>query len=368
MSTCANCSASLPEDAQFCPACGQGTHDVRRPLYNLGREVMDDYLGINGKLWRTLGALAIPGRLTRAYLGGQRVRYVRPLRLYLSVTVVFFLLLTLFDPAGQARRRAAELAAPSDVRHAAQIAHNLTTLDSLALRLATAEAGQDRLAASHAVHVDSVRMLLKATTLSAFIGLDTLDAEMDSSAVEGEALHEEPAAVDTLSVSTSGGGVKQWFERTVEKKLRSADDVGGLAGSFVSRSLRYTPNLIFVLLPLFALMLKLLYVRRSRFYGEHMVFALHVHACWFALGALGLIVLFVLRLAGQAVLPLLEPVAGVVGALCLIYLFVSLYRIYRQGIVKTGVKVAMLGGLYLFGAVVAWSTLLFGVILLEVAR
>jgi hypothetical protein len=60
------------------------------------------YFAAEGRLWRTLRALVFhPGRLTIEYLRGRKLAYVLPLRLYLTVSIVFFLLLKLAaEPAG----------------------------------------------------------------------------------------------------------------------------------------------------------------------------------------------------------------------------------------------------------------------------
>jgi hypothetical protein len=75
-----------PESALYCPQCGQqiptGTPTVH--------EYVARYLAFAASLWRTLVLLFRPGRLTREYLDGRRRGYVPPLKLYLTVSAVFF--------------------------------------------------------------------------------------------------------------------------------------------------------------------------------------------------------------------------------------------------------------------------------------
>ncbi len=94
MSTrCKNCDTPL-EDA-FCPRCGQKDIDLQRPIFELLREVLEETFEVDGRAARTLRALLLrPGVLTVEYLQGHRRRYTPPVRLYLIVSVSFFLLAT----------------------------------------------------------------------------------------------------------------------------------------------------------------------------------------------------------------------------------------------------------------------------------
>ena len=92
---------------------------------------------------------------------------------------------------------------------------------------------------------------------------------------------------------------------------------------------------MFVLLPVFALMLKLLYVRRRRFYAEHFVFLLHVHAFVYMIFAALLVMRGVFTLPTWLALSALLWVG--------IYIFVAMRRVYGQGRGITLVKYWLLG-------------------------
>jgi hypothetical protein len=90
---------------------------------------------------------------------------------------------------------------------------------------------------------------------------------------------------------------------------------------------------VFVMMPLFALILKLLYVRHKRFYVEHFVFALHTHAFAFLTGT-------VVLLSNS------DTVQGLAMIWLMIYLFFALKRVYGQGIIRTFTKYVVLGFAY----------------------
>lgn len=98
---CPNCDAPFPPvKANFCAQCGQPAHAEVPSVAEFTQEFIGHYVALEGKLATTLKKLLLaPGRLTRDYLDGKRRRYVAPLRLYLSVSLVFFLAFKLVEPA-----------------------------------------------------------------------------------------------------------------------------------------------------------------------------------------------------------------------------------------------------------------------------
>ncbi|UXH78000.1 DUF3667 domain-containing protein [Roseateles amylovorans] len=97
---CPNCHVALPSTARFCPGCGQETPLHPASMREFIHEFVGHYVALEGPLWRSLAALAfLPGRLTREYFLGRRRRYVQPLRLYLSLSFVFFITLHLVGDA-----------------------------------------------------------------------------------------------------------------------------------------------------------------------------------------------------------------------------------------------------------------------------
>ena len=91
---CPNCGSTftLPRP-NYCPDCGQESRLKPPTLMEFGKQFGGNYVSMEGALWRTLALLMLrPGRLTTAYLAGRRRRYVLPLRLFLTISVLVLML------------------------------------------------------------------------------------------------------------------------------------------------------------------------------------------------------------------------------------------------------------------------------------
>ena len=95
MHACLNCGHSLP--GNYCGNCGQEAKDLRRPFFKLSREAVQSLFELDGRAYRTLCYLLTkPAFLCTEYFNGRRTRYSPPLRLFLVISVSFFLLVSFY--------------------------------------------------------------------------------------------------------------------------------------------------------------------------------------------------------------------------------------------------------------------------------
>ena len=93
---CLNCGAELR--GQYCAVCGQRASGRLISLWELIRDAFGDLFELDSRLWRTIIPLLIrPGKLTKDYLEGKRARYMPPFRMYLVLSIIFFVI-AFFDP------------------------------------------------------------------------------------------------------------------------------------------------------------------------------------------------------------------------------------------------------------------------------
>lgn len=186
---CANCGTMLV--GKFCHACGQVGH-VHRSMLHIVEEFFHGILHFDSKVWHTLPALILwPGRLTRDYIMGHRVRYVSPLALFLFTVFMMFMV---FSLAGGAKLPEGGVAGGNDGAVAAlesldeELADAKAALDAATLKLAEVEAvGGDATQAREKqakaqqdvadaqLAVDVVKKTMLSTSLSA--GTDTSAAD-----------------------------------------------------------------------------------------------------------------------------------------------------------------------------------------------
>ena len=255
---CRNCGAPLV--GPYCSACGQRVLDLDRPLRDLVREWASSVAAFDTRLLRTLWPLVRrPGFLTAEFLAGRRVRYVHPLKLYLAVSLVAFLLLAV---SGRS------VVVVSDT-HADVVAPVRVTVDDPTETTRASDIGGETVERSL-----FVRALLRVVEL----------------------YESDPAA----------------FNRAFTNHLARA---------------------VFVLVPLLALILRLLY-RRSR-YVHHLVATLHLQS--FA---------FIAMIVALGIDAIVGPREGPGGSLAVIALvawtFLALRRLHGESRLLTAAKTAAL--------------------------
>lgn len=97
---CSNCGEALQPRFAYCPACGQQTGRQIVPFASLARDFVEDYFSFDSKIIRSLYPLLLqPGFLTAEFLRGRRARYIQPLRMYLTISLLAFLLLAVNRPS-----------------------------------------------------------------------------------------------------------------------------------------------------------------------------------------------------------------------------------------------------------------------------
>jgi len=343
---CLNCGTRLR--GQYCGLCGQRARSRLISLWELISEAFGDLFEIDSRLWRTLiPLLARPGRLTRDYLEGRRARYMPPFRTYLVLSVIFFVV-AFFDP----RDDLSLLFEPEPE----------PTADEIAEEVAQAATAKQEI-------------------------LDELAAE---GIIVGGAISDEPAEeineqiAGRIEESESGFNVQidddtgncdinrgdlsdlpEWLKRrfTPERLKTVCERVTADGGkSFIDLLLDNIPVALIVLLPLMALVLKVLYPLSRRYFVEHLLFFVHYHAFFFLI--LTLQILFA-RVA--ALLPFPEAIAvlAIVAASLYIpvYLYMAMRRVYGQGRVLTFIKYVALVVSYTIGATLTMlSAVLFALV------
>lgn len=364
---CANCGE--PMHGEFCHHCGQSIHSVLKPMHHMAEDTLDMVLHVDGRIVHTLPPLLLkPGFLTLEYFSGRRQRYVAPFRLmFVLCLLAFFLLHLAMDRvATKAEANTAALLAltSGDFRNAdsaSEVRDILKDkLDELREQRASAQARTAEVDAAEA------RLRAQANQRLHDLGVAPLPVPAGSAPASAATAAPPPAAKDgrehaqarvqiawlpdivnaRLNVMASHIATNWHSYKRGDPETRQQAKERMIGGIFA-----VLPQTMFVLIPVFALLLKLFYVFRRRLYMEHLIVALHSHAFMF-------LDLLLLALTGM-LSTWLKPhaawtgyVFGVIQIVLIlwppIYLLIMQKRIYRQGWFLTIVKYWFIGWLYLW--------------------
>ena len=350
---CLNCGTRLR--GQYCGNCGQRSRNRLISIWQLLQEAFGDLLELDSRLWRTVFPLLIrPGQLTKDYLEGRRARYMPPFRTYLVLSVIFFVV-AFFDPQDglslflepEAPPTAEEIAALEEQK-----------LKEKAEQEEQLEVARQKLQALEAEGKISEELVAEFEDDNGFVV--SFDDEDGEDGIFGDCeemnLSDEEDVPEWLTKRFSDERLKQICERN---KARGND-------SFVDAILDNIPVALIVLLPIMALVLKVLYPLSRRYFVEHLLFFVHFHAFFFLI--LILQILFA-RLAG-----LLGPEDGAIDSISTlilvatsfyipVYLYKAMRHVYGQRHWVTIPKFLILLIAYLTGATLTMlSALLFALL------
>ncbi|WP_103020270.1 DUF3667 domain-containing protein [Salinibacter altiplanensis] len=288
---CENCGALL--HGPYCSQCGQKAADRVVPLWHMLNEALEAVIELDMRvLWTLPKFLFLPGRLTKEYINGRRKRYIRPFRLYLFTTFVLFTVLALTAGGGVQVPFNPQMSPPQ--------------ADTVQAGMGTV--GMDTTAVASAPW---------------FFG------SLEQRERWARSFRQNPGTVDVLfGDSETQARLEPLLRAKVADAIRTPRD---LIESMIDRG----PYVMFLMLPVFALLLKLLYIRRGRLYVEHLIFSLHLHAFSFFAFTVGI-------LLGETETAWLQTAATWVELTPLLYLVVAMGHVYDQGLIKSTIKASLL--------------------------
>ncbi len=360
---CHNCGSPLEESYNFCPVCGQSNTDNNITFWVLMKEFVDNYLGLDSKMAHsTLPFLFNPGALTNRFNEGRIKHFIHPVRLYLVMSLFYFFtisyLLSSFDlrsfedEAELTNATLNELRYNNDFDFLSDSTKLSLLSDSLTQRYSNVESFEELF--------DSLRNSpdseeLRDLTVS-LTGIELPDEDEESFIDRMHRLARDKrrvsdeAFLDSLRGSNDGGFDSAFFSSSqIEHLTKQTRKIFENDQGFKTFVLGNLPFMMFILIPLFAGILKLLYARRKHLYIKHVVHALHIHSFVYLLYGLGLLIIFKLispETEGY------EAWRGILGGVFFIitttYAYISFLKVYKQGWFKTLLKFWIVGFIYGF--------------------
>lgn len=332
---CLSCGAETA--GVFCVNCGQKNDDLRRSLFLLARDFVEDTFSFDSRMWRTLGLMAVaPGVVATNYAHGRRSRYTPPVRLFLVVSFLFFLTITL--------TRTVFVAVEITPKTAEQIAQEKEMAAAYAEAAKSAgvatqpEDGVIDIGEGRVIQIGGEDVDCKINFyLRFFSKVDDIEIDQEGWRRCADSIS---AAAD-VSVTSEDGAAEQEDSDELQRRF---DEIMLNISSAVEDPLDFNreinawlPRVMFFMAPFAAFMTGLFIRGRDALFFDHMVMSLYSHAVAFALVGIAIL----LTQAGV-------PYGGLGAGIGLfLYSVMALKKAYGRGWVKTIYSAAMIGFLYL---------------------
>lgn len=360
--SCLNCNDSLDGNENFCPSCGQRNNINQLSFKLFVDEFFGDMFSYDSRLWGTVIPLILkPGKVAYEFVSGKRKEFVNPFRTYLTVSLIFFLvygLLNTYDQYvndGTNKKKATFVDFGSGVSDGIKDGLSPTEQDSI-INVALAgvkkktKVNVDSILKAEDVNLDS----LKTDTIS----LDSIkDKARENSPFfkkmedfynyyKENKTHTTAQAFDSLGYENT-----IWNRFYYDKAQSSFHMIEDNAESFNEKIFSGASLAIFFMLPVLALALKLIYIRRKYTYMEHMVFVFYTQAVFFLLLLMFSIVYYVT--SGQELL-IFIPIG-----LFTLYLLFAMKKFYKQGWIKTFFKFVIANFTFMIISTIGFIVLVF---------
>jgi hypothetical protein len=324
---CENCGAEL--HGHWCARCGQAAVEYRRSFRHVIIDVLDSFLSWDSKIFATLvWLIARPWHLTNEFVRGRRVRYLHPIRLYLLASIMFFFVANYW---AKSIHMDAKAMTPDEKVQVEDALKDQNIPDSVRAKVESA---------------------LHGATPTPGLPVEPEGTPAPKSRGESRLLE-----FDQKNAKASPFG--KWLEERAKEKM---GEHGTKMELFVKTLVSNLPYMMLCCIPLFALVLKLLYIRHRIFYIDHLVYALHIHSfAYTGLMLIGLTTMGINRILTGALAGWLIVLLWIAFA---VQILLSIRRVYRQGWIKTVTKFWLGGVVYVLILVLGLAATFFATLVI----
>ena len=323
---CLNCGTII--HGRFCHVCGQENLEPRESFWHLVTHFFYDITHFDGKFFTTLKDLAFkPGFLSREYMKGRRASYLNPVRMYVFTSAIFFLLFFTFIYSDKGTGITTTINGKTMAA--------IETMDSASFATFTAELNRRGNEPGDPMTREQFRKFKDSALLTGLHvpgGRYKSRGEYDSALASGAADH--------------GWFQRQLIYKQIDINNKYKNDPNQIGKAFQNTLIHSLPQILFVSLPLLALILKLMYVRRKQFYYVgHGIFSLHLYIFVF----IALLVMFGLNALNNYIhWDLITIIVGIMIFGLFVYEYIAMKKFYQQGWFKTFMKFLLTNLLFFF--------------------
>lgn len=384
---CANCGAKL--NGAFCHDCGQSSRSMIKFFGVVVKELLDDFIGYDSRLKHSIFPLLFkPGEITRDYVKGRRFHYVLPFRLYLITSVLLILSIKLVADIDQFNMD--QVVSEFDQKELSQedakaLKEDLQDAKSQLTKLK--ESGQLTDIPNIDAIIDNATEASEATASNSRVSDEPAEenspvieepskAKVQPNELKNEQINdtEEENKTDDfkLTIGTSSEDTVNLGWDKENRQLTNIDSMkDGMVKTFflaINPKIKFWyenprpliisiieafPYMMFLFLPIFAVILKIFYAFSKRYYVEHLIFLLHNHSFIY----ISILLMIGLDISQDAMIGsesgFVQAIGTAFGWLhsllslwMLVYVFIAMKRFYQQGWGLTITKALALGLIY----------------------
>jgi len=267
---CLNCNAEL--NGRFCHVCGQENLEPKESVWELVSHFFYDITHFDGKFFSTVGYLVRkPGFLSKEYLRGRRASYLNPIRMYVFSSALFFIIFySMFRVSDW------DFDSLDNRKYADSSRIKLDSAKEASLRSATNKEDSVKI-------LEGFKMMEKIPITKVLEMDSTDDPETLVNLSFSNEKYKTQKQYDSIQNSLPAHKKDGWLKRKVtyrslEINKKYQNKTSQLFKDVIDRFLHTFPYLLFVSLPLYAIFLNLLYIRRKQFYYvDHGIFLVHLY-------------------------------------------------------------------------------------------
>jgi hypothetical protein len=328
---CLNCGTIL--EGKYCHNCGQENLELKENFGHMMSHAISDYFHFDHLFFHTLKPLLFkPGHLTNEYMGGRRAQYLHPVKMYIFISIVYFLLL--FQSGQEVARINEAPDKPANTEKTLDSAKKTIAANQFIPNSAKKQIEKDieKTKADNKGNTDEVVETNFERRPNKWFHPTTSDTSYSQYIINQKKLPENDKD-DFL--------LRQWNKKVFSYIAKYGN---GAKDEFTDELKHNTPKMMFLLLPLAALILRVAFWKSKKFYVEHLIYTFHLHCFMF----LFLAIVILLQMAMPASW---KVVSNWLSFLAFLYVYWYLYRslrvVYHRSKFRTVTKLIGMSFMYL---------------------
>jgi hypothetical protein len=325
---CKNCEKTIDASFDFCPYCGQETED-NLTFGVLFSNTISNYFSIDARFFRSFVPLMLkPGVLARRFVDGKRHTYLHPAQFYLFISVIFFFI---FSFSVRKADNEVSKAIKKGLEQQIKLDSMPVSKDSIRVSIAKKALKDNQkyigMTDEQVSALDSVMVTVPKSEGGSFFGQSKKNVD---SLIAADA-----PQIEILKAMGMKEDANAFTRRFYAKMLKFYENQGG---GILQALYDTIPIAMFLLLPLFAVFLKIFYWRRGTF-AHHVVFTFYFFTFIFTT--------FVILNLLNLVIAIPSSIEFLISLSFLIYLMVALRNFYRSSWLGAFLKANIIAFFYL---------------------